>query len=90
MTASERIRAAREQRDALRLEGTISTFPGAAPQPTEGQIDLNGDVLRKPTDLQRRFWPPCCDKALVLAPQCVCAYMTTCPDHGIRHNGTHD
>lgn len=68
----------------------VSTFGGPMPQPTEGQLDLNGDALRKPTDNERRWWPPCCDKALVLSPRCVCAYMTTCPDHGERHNGTHD
>lgn len=67
-----------------------STFDGPAVPPTEGQIDLNGDVLRRPTAIEARYWPPCCDKALVLPPACVCAYTTTCPDHGTRHNGTHD
>ena len=30
----------------------------------------------------------CCDKAKRYG--CVCAYATTCPEHGVRHFGTHD
>ena len=30
----------------------------------------------------------CCDKAQQYG--CVCSYATTCPDHGLRHHGTHD
>lgn len=30
----------------------------------------------------------CCEKAQPL--QCVCAYAYTCPEHGDKHNGTHD
>jgi hypothetical protein len=30
----------------------------------------------------------CCEKAVKTG--CVCAYSTTCPDHGERHFGTHD
>lgn len=30
----------------------------------------------------------CCDKAVQVP--CVCTYATECPDHGTRHNGTHD
>lgn len=30
----------------------------------------------------------CCEKAQ--PHPCVCAYSTTCPDHGVRHFGTHD
>lgn len=66
------------------------TFPDPAPAPTEGQLDLNGDALTKPTYMQTRYYSVCCEQALVMAPQCVCAFMTTCPDHGVRHNGTHD
>ncbi len=30
----------------------------------------------------------CCEKATQKG--CVCLYATTCPEHGERHNGTHD
>lgn len=30
----------------------------------------------------------CCEKATQIG--CVCLYATTCPEHGERHNGTHD
>jgi hypothetical protein len=30
----------------------------------------------------------CCPRATAL--KCVCAYAYSCPDHGERHNGTHD
>jgi len=66
----------------------VSTFPGKATPPTEGQIDLNGDVLRRPNLYERPY--ACCDRALVLPPGCVCFFESTCPDHGHRHNGTHD
>lgn len=30
----------------------------------------------------------CCDKARPI--NCVCAFSTDCPEHGQRHNGSHD
>jgi hypothetical protein len=66
----------------------MSTFPGKAPAPTEGQIDLNGDVLRKPTIHEQPY--ACCAEALVLPTKCVCFFVSNCAIHGYRHNGTHD
>ena len=66
----------------------MSTFPTPAPAPTEGQIDLNGDVLRKPNVYEQPY--ACCGDALVKSKACVCFFISTCPTHGERHNGTHD
>ena len=34
---------------------------------------------------------PCCDKAVVCRELfCVCNYVSECPDHGRRCNGSHD
>lgn len=33
----------------------------------------------------------CCGQATIdRSTPCVCAYVTTCPTHGLRHHGTHD
>lgn len=31
----------------------------------------------------------CCAKARVVGG-CVCSHVSDCPDHGVRHHGTHD
>lgn len=56
-----------------------------------GQLTADGGELRAPTFSQHRYYPLCCGEALVVYPQaCVCAFVTTCPNHGTKHNGTHD
>jgi hypothetical protein len=35
-----------------------------------------------------RYGRLCCDKAEYI--NCVCAYATSCPEHGDKHVGTHD
>lgn len=33
----------------------------------------------------------CCSKAMRdISTRCVCMGITVCPEHGTRHNGTHD
>lgn len=64
---------------------------GIDAKPTAGQLTLDGQELRPLTFIERRYYRPCCEKALVLTPStCVCAFQTSCPEHGLRHNGTHD
>lgn len=56
-----------------------------------GQLSIEGRELREPTFSDRRYYSLCCDNALVEKPHtCVCAFITYCPEHGRRHNGTHD
>lgn len=65
-----------------------STFPGEAIPPTEGQLTLDGEELRAPSVYEQPY--ACCSQALVLPQGCVCFFVSTCPVHGTRHNGTHD
>lgn len=69
-------------------EQYISTFPDPAPAPTVGQIDLDGEIL-KPLSVHQQPYA-CCDQALVKSNGCVCFFISTCPVHGEKHNGTHD
>lgn len=56
-----------------------------------GQLTIEGRELREPTRIERTFWKLCCRDALVETPHsCVCAFITYCPEHGRKHNGTHD
>jgi hypothetical protein len=69
----------------------VSVFPTPAPAPTQGQRTFDGSELVPLTARDRDWYPICCDKALREKPSpCVCAFITVCPDHGRRHNGTHD
>lgn len=64
-------------------------FPTNPPQPTEGQIDIDGHELRRPSVHEQPY--ACCDQALVKkGAGCVCFFISRCPKHGVRHNGTHD
>lgn len=32
----------------------------------------------------------CCAAAVVVSYDCTCGHVTSCAEHGVRHNGTHD
>lgn len=66
----------------------VSSFGGGMPAQYAGQLDMNGDALRAPSIHERPY--ACCTKALVMPSSCVCFFESTCPEHGHRHNGTHD
>lgn len=66
----------------------VSTFGGPMPQPTPGQMTLDGSALRAPSVYERPY--ACCDQALVVPSSCVCFFESVCTEHGHRHNGTHD
>ena len=62
---------------------------GDKPKVHAGQLTLDGQELRPVSVYERPY--ACCAKALVLTPSsCVCFFQSYCPEHGHRHNGTHD
>lgn len=68
----------------------------ADPKIVRQRIELQANRPRHWRELNVLGGMPCCFRAVELRrgmpgwTPCVCAYLETCPEHGITHVGTHD
>ena len=76
------------ERRLRRAHRASSAFGGPMPTQYAGQLDLDGNELRALSIYEQHY--ACCSRALAKPSSCVCFFESTCPEHGDRHNGTHD